>query len=203
MIKQIKNNFTVYSRAVLFLFLFWTVSSFADSPTVELQGIANRMIQSLEANKSRLNDRGVIRGIVNRNLLPYVDLDRMSEAVVKKYWRTATPGQRAEFKKQFASLVTSTYASALASYNKDVVKFFPVNNPNGTFVKVRSVIIRSTGQRIPVSYEVIRSGSEWKVFDFSIENVSMVQSYSAQFAGVLSSSGMNGLLQKLKNHNAR
>lgn len=192
-----KNNF---AKAFLFLFLFWTVSSWAATPVEELQGIANRMIQSLEANKSRLNNRSVIKGIVNRNLLPYVDLDRMSASVVQKYWRSATSAQKSEFKREFAALVTSTYASALASYNNDTVKFFP-SSANGSFAKVRSVIIRSNGQRIPVNYEVERVGNQWKVFDFSIENVSMVQSYRAQFAGVLANSGMNGLLDKLRNHN--
>ena len=66
---------------------------------------------------------------------------------------------------------------------------------------VRSMIIRHTGQKIGVDYNVVRSGDSWKVYDFSIENVSMVQSYRSQFSDVLPQQGMAGLLQRLKAHN--
>ena len=85
------------------------------------------MLSSLAANKSRLGKGDhIIYGIVQRVLIPYVDVDRMSMAVVgRQVWTTATPAQRTEFIKQFTHLVTSTYAAALASYNDDKVQFFP------------------------------------------------------------------------------
>jgi len=68
-------------------------------------------------------------------------------------------------------------------------------------VTVNSIIVRKSGQRIPVNYNLSRVGSSWKVYDFSIENVSMVQSYRSQFSGVLASSGLTGLIQRLSQHN--
>lgn len=174
------------------------------SPVVQLQKVANTMIAKLENNKSRLHNMGVIRGIVNQVLLPNVDLNRMSSSVVGRNWRAASASQRAQFKKEFAYLVTTTYASALSSYNHDRVDFQPVR---GSYearqtMQVNSVIVRKNGQRILISYDVLRSGSQWKVYDFSIDHVSMVQSYRSQFAGVLSNGGMPALLARLKSHNA-
>lgn len=195
------------SISMLFVFLFMiTQTSFAiESPVTQLQKIANKMVQSLEHNKSRLSDFSVIRGIVNRVLLPNVDLTRMSASVVGRPWRTASPSERAAFKKQFAYLVTSTYAAALSSYNQDRVRFFPLREDykKQATVRVRSMIVRANGQRIPVSYNVVRQGNDWKVYDFSIESVSIVQSYRSQFSGVLSSSGLPGLIAQLKRHNNR
>ena len=141
--------------------------------------------------------------IVNRNLLPHIDLNRMSASVVGRYWRKASGSQRAKFKREFSYLVTTTYAAALSSYDGDRVRFYPlrVNYQSRPTVTVRSVIMRRNGQRIPVSYNVVRRGGRWKVYDFSIENVSMVRSYRSQFAGVLSSRGFSGLVQKLRRHN--
>lgn len=187
-----------------FLLLLSVQTCFAiQSPVAQLQGIANHMVQNLEQNKSRLSNFSVIRGIVNRVLLPHVDLDRMSASVVGRYWRAATPAQRATFKSEFSYLVTTTYASALSSYNRDRVQFYPVreNYEGRSTVQVQSVIVRANGRRIPVSYNVVRAGSGWKVYDFSIENVSIVQSYRSQFASVLSSQGMPGLIDRLKRHN--
>lgn len=192
-------------RFVLILSLcVWAQLSFAvTSPVTQLQNIANQMVKSLEQNKSHLSNMNVIRGIVNRNLLPNVDLTRMSASVVGRYWRDASATQKSQFKKEFAYLVTTTYAAALSSYDGDKVQFYPLrgNYAQQSTVSVRSLIVRASGQRIPVDYDLVREGSQWKVYDFSIENVSMVQSYRSQFAGVLSTSGISGLLQQLQQHN--
>lgn len=175
------------------------------SPVTVLNNAANQMLSSLSQNKARLKKGdGVIYDIVNRVLVPYIDVDRMSMAVVgRQYWTTATPEQKSEFITQFNHLVTSTYAAALASYDDDKVQFFPVRGDysSSRTVTVRSVIIRRTGQRIGVDYNVVRSGDSWKVYDFSIENISMVQSYRSQFSDVLAQQGMAGLLKRLKAHN--
>lgn len=180
---------------------------FADvvSPTTQLQQIANRMIAQLESNKSKLHSMGVIRRIVNQTLLPNVDMDRMSSSVVGRDWRTATPAQRAQFEKEFSYLVTTTYASALSSYNGDKVNFQPIRGDyaSSQTLRVNSLIVRPNGQRIPITYDVLRSGNAWKVYDFSIEHVSMVQSYRSQFSGVLANGGMPALLARLQNHNKR
>ncbi len=174
------------------------------SPVTVLNTAANQMLSSLAQNKARLQQDNVIYNIVSKNLLPFVDVDRMSMAVVgRQAWSSATPAQKSEFINQFTHLVTSTYAAALASYNDDKVQFFPLreNYATSRALTVRSVIIRRTGQKIAVDYNVVRTGDSWKVYDFSIENVSMVQSYRSQFSDVLAQQGMSGLLQRLKTHN--
>jgi len=192
------------ARVVLFLSVALPVFAFAlVSPVAQMQGEANRMVSQLAANKSRLSNLNVIRNIVNSTLLPNVDVDRMAASVVGQSWRSATPAQKAEFQKQFSYLVTTTYASALASYNDDKVYFQPIRGDyaDRQTMRISSVIVRKTGQRIPVSYDVVRAGDHWKVYDFSIENISMVQSYRSQFASTLAQGGMPALLNRLRAHN--
>lgn len=189
---------------VLFLLLFLSPFCFAlTSPATQLQGVADRMISQLENNKSQLKSMSVIRGIVNKILIPTVDLNRMSASVVGRDWLSATAAQKAQFKKEFSYLVTTTYASALSSYNGDQVQFYPIrgNYQAQQTLRVNSIIIRKNGQRIPISYDVLRQGNDWKVYDFSIEHVSMVQSYRSQFSGVLAQGGMIALLARLQTHN--
>jgi phospholipid transport system substrate-binding protein len=188
------------------IFLFCVVSPcFAAviSPATQLQDVANKMISQLESNKAQLHNMSVIRGIVNRVLIPTVDMNRMSVAVVGQYWRTATPAQKAQFEKDFAYMVTTTYASALASYDGDVVTFQPLRGDFSSqqATRVNSIIARKNGQRIPITYDVLRKGNQWKVYDFSIEHVSMVQSYHSQFSDVLAQGGMPALLARLQAHN--
>lgn len=197
-----RTNF-LKSIGIILIFCLISPLCFAtESPTTQLQTVANKMISQLESNKSQLNSLNVIRRIVNQVLIPNIDLDRMSASVVGRYWRTATPAQKSEFISEFSYLVTTTYASALSSYNHDKVTFQPSRDDaaNQT-TRVHSMITRANGQRISIVYDVALHGDSWKVYDFSIEHISMVQSYRAQFADVLQSGGMPALLARLKSHN--
>jgi phospholipid transport system substrate-binding protein len=190
---------------IAFLLLIVTPFCFAavESPATQLQQAADQMIAKLESNKSQLHSMHFIRGVVNQVLLPNVDLDRMASSVVGRDWRSATDAQRQQFKKEFSYLVTTTYASALSSYDHDKVSFQPIRGDIASqqTLRVNSMIVRKNGQRIPITYDVSRYGDSWKVYDFSIEHVSMVQSYRSQFSGVLANGGMPALLTRLQNHN--
>lgn len=195
-----------WSFLLVLLFSFNTiVFASVQSPVELLRGVSNHMIAALEQNKSRLGHSDkIIYRIVDNVLVPHIAVNQMAASVVgPRQWKSATSNQRNAFINQFKKLVISTYAAALSSYNGDRVKFYPLraNYRTRNTLTVNSIIIRRSGQRIPVSYNLIRSGSTWKVYDFSIENVSMAQSYRSQFAGVLSQYGMSGLIQRLARHN--
>jgi phospholipid transport system substrate-binding protein len=197
-----KKNFLKSICILLITFFISPLCFAAQTPTEQLQAVANKMISQLEANKTQLNNMNVIRRIVNQVLIPNIDLERMSASVVGNYWRTATPEQKSTFESEFSYLVTTTYASALSSYNNDKVIFPPSRqDASSATSRVNSVIVRANGQRIPITYDVVRHGDSWKVYDFSIEHISMVQSYRSQFADVLQSGGLPALLARLKNHN--
>lgn len=198
------KKFTFKSLATfLFLTLVSPLCFAIASPADQLQQVANNMLTQLKSNQSQLHKMSVIRKIVNQTLLPHVDLNNMSAHVVGNDWRTATAQQKTQFKTEFARLLTSTYAAALSSYHDDIVKFLPLrgNFSNQQSLTVYSNLIRPSGQNIPISYDVNRVANQWKVYDFSIEHVSMVQSYRSQFASVLAQGGMSALLSRMQNHN--
>lgn len=198
----------VWITTLLFAGLMYATTSLAavQSPTALMQNIANSMISYLQKHKSQLRNPNVVHKIVNQALIPHISINRMAAAVVgRQYWLGATKAQRKAFVKGFTRMVISTYSSALASYDGDKVRVYPLRGgyQNRSVVFVNSMIVRLNGQRIPIGYNLVRSGDTWKVYDFSIENVSMVRSYRAQFAGVLSSSGMAGLLNRIASHNRK
>ncbi len=199
-----KLGLKVYLLAVLLMLSTW---AFAGSPTAMLQSVANRMLAQLHKNKSQLRrNPALIHRIVNSVLVPHIDVNRMAGMVVgRQYWYSASPSMRRTFVKQFKQVVVNTYSNALASYNDDKVIVYPLRGGSSgrRIVRVKSVIIRKSGQRIPISYNLINSSGRWKVYDFSIEGVSIVQNYRSQFAGTLSRGGMKALLVKLRSYNRR
>jgi phospholipid transport system substrate-binding protein len=135
---------------------------------------------------------------------PHFALQEMSRIVVgRNAWNAATPDQRMQFAQQFKKLLIRTYSSALASYQDETVKFMPIRGGiSGNRVQVNSVILRQGAPSIAVSYRLIQLGQDWKVYDLSVDGISLVESYRTQFAAQISQGGnLSTLTQKLMQHN--
>lgn len=196
-------NVKLWKYLVSTCLLCCSIASFAaTSPADMLQQVTNQMLTALEKTENR-NTQSIYR-LVQTILLPHVDLNKMSQLVVGKYWSEATPMQQKEFEQQFTYFVTRTYSTALSSYSNQKVRFFPVRGGmSGSRVQVSSVIQQSNGQNIAVNYRMQLENGNWKVYDFSVEGVSLVENYRSQFADTLRTKGLAGLNQQLKSHNSR
>jgi phospholipid transport system substrate-binding protein len=183
------------------LFLVFPAILFAqDSPLPMLQQSAQQIISTLKENKVSLqNNPKVIQDAVQRYLLPNVDVSGMSRSVIgRQAWNAASASERAEFSKAFTQLVIRTYSTPLSKYTDETIKFLPQRSKSeGRFARVDSLIIRSNGQNIPLSYSLINKNGEWKVYDLSVEGVSLLQSFHNQFGQILKNASMGELIQQM------
>ncbi len=201
-LKKIIKSFVFFVLALI------TLSSFANnSPVDVLQSTANKIIAQLQSKKADLRTNPKISySIVNQFLVPLVDQDAMAQAVLgRSVWNNATASQKKEFISQFRILVVRTYAAAIAQFTNESIQFFPIRGDlNGqSIVTVKSQIIRTNAPNVPVSYSVVASGHSWKVIDFSVDGISMVQSFKSQFQNELSAGGLDHLIASLQAHNAK
>lgn len=189
--------------SLLFLsHLLWAQTS----PIPMLQGTADNILAVLDVNQKALKEnKGIIYQAVKKYLLPNVDTVGMSRSVLgRNAWLRASKTQRKAFVQQFTQLVVRTYASPLAEYKKETVRFLPVRGGyNKRFVTVNSVIIRESGAKIPLSYSLVDKKGRWKIYDINVEGVSLLQSYRTQFSEQLQRVSMDKLIQQMKAHNAK
>lgn len=175
------------------------------SPVDFLDGVATRVIKSLERKKGRLTPN-VAYSIVNSIMLPHVDVTGMSRSVLgRDAWNKASGGERSRFSREFTKLVVRTYAKAISKYTDEKVHFYPIrgNWQSQSRVEVKSLVKRSNGPNIPINYRLIRKGSRWKVYDLSVEGVSLVATYRSQFASQVRNGGINNVIKQLQQKNAR
>ncbi|MCD6048008.1 MAG: mlaC [Gammaproteobacteria bacterium] len=185
----------------------------APSPIPLLQNLSNKMISALKQNKaSMIKNPDVVYDIVKKILLPSADLEAMARSALgRDAWMSATKDQQQAFVQAFTDLMVHTYAAGLSSYTDEKVNFDPIRGglqPGQNRVEVNSQIIRTDGPPIPVSYRLIykydKSSGQWNwyVYDFSVEGISMIQSFRSQFAADLSAGmSMDQLTKKLVQHN--
>lgn len=158
------------------------------SPVVVLKRLSKSMLADLKQNQSRLKSSPkLVEQLVRQHVLPIMNVPHMvATALGRQYWRKATPSQRAELSSELTQIIINTYAEAFASYDGDRMRFRRLRGSSyecvGATPAVQSLIVRPSGQRISVSYQLSQIDNKWKVYDFSIENLSIVSNYQQQFS---------------------
>lgn len=188
---------------IIVVMIAWTFSAviWADSPVPMLENAASQILTTLKQNKAQLkNNHQIIHQAVERSLVPIVDVNGMSRSVLgREAWSKASVADKQEFTKEFTQLVIRTYARPLAEYSDETVKFLPVHAATqGRFMRVNSLIVRSNGPNIPLSYSLVSTNGHWKIYDLSVEGVSLLQSFSSQFKQALHNSSMKALIADMR-----
>jgi len=129
------------------------------------------------------------------------DFVTMSKLVLKRDWKRFTPAQRDEFVTEFKEHLSARYGENLGRYENEKVEVTRHQSETNGDVTVETVIRGGRFDGTPVDYR-LRRGSDWRVIDVVIENVSLVSSFRKQFADVLERSGPTGVLERLKKRNA-
>jgi phospholipid transport system substrate-binding protein len=171
------------------------------SPVPMLENSASQILSTLKQNKPNLKkNHQIIYQAVERYLLPNVDVNGMSRSVLgRQAWTKASAADRQEFTQVFTQLIIRTYANPLAEYTDETVKFLPLRGPvDGQFTRVNSIIIRPNGQKIPLSYSLVSKNNNWKIYDLSVEGVSLLQSFRSQFGQILQNSSMQDLISQMR-----
>ncbi len=191
-------------RVIGLIMLMGSAPSWAvQSPQDLVQQTAEQMLDKLRTERQIIDAHpGRIYELVNKIVLPHFDFERMSRWVLGRYWRTATPQQRKEFVEQFQALLVRTYAKSLSSYADNKITYLPFRGtPQQTEVKVRTEVDQPGGFPIPIDYDLYLKGDEWKVYDVTIDGVSLVTNYRTTFANQIRRDGLDKLIASLAERN--
>lgn len=140
--------------------------------------------------------------LVDAKVLPHFDFTRMTTLAVGRYWKTATPAQQQALAKEFRTLLVRTYSSSLAAYKNQTIEYKPLQLQSGdTDVTVKTQVIQPGGQPIPIDYSMEKTAAGWKVYDITVDGVSLVINYRSSFANEIRQSGIDGLVKVLVNKN--
>lgn len=173
------------------------------SPVATVKKAANNVLSALKKNKANLRTNpSYVYKVVNRYIIPHVDVYGMSRSVLgRNAWMKATAQQKKKFSRLFTQLVVRTYSGSLRDYSGETIKFSR-SSGGGKYSKVSSYIVRPNGRNISVKYSLVRKGGGWKVYDMSVEGVSLLQSFRSQFKRELIKGNLNQLIAKLQSRKA-
>lgn len=173
----------------------------AGTPTTTLQATfaqANKIIAD-----PTLEDRPLERIVAIRTLFSKVfDFRGASEDVLGPEWRARTPVEQREFTSIFSGFVQRSFvywlaAAAEISGNGITVSYLgeAVDRDRAA---VRTIIMGRGGRQIRLDHWMVYQGNRWLVRDITIDGVSLITNYRAQFGRVIKASSYRDLVARIQ-----
>ncbi|MEQ8659896.1 MAG: ABC transporter substrate-binding protein [Gammaproteobacteria bacterium] len=175
----------------------------ADDPTAIVQTTTDKVLDRVRADKPALqSDPGKMYDLVSELIFPHFDFGIMSQWVLGEHWSGADDARREAFVEQFRKLLVRTYATALLEFSSQEITYPPVEQKGGGATAVVKQDISQPGSSvIPIVYRLHNKTGDWKVFDVSVDGVSLVKTYRASFGSMIRDGGLDSLIASLDSKN--
>jgi len=127
------------------------------------------------------------------------DFGEMAKRSLGQHWTARTPAERSQFTALFTELMQHSYISKVDQHGGAKMVFLG-ETVDGDYAAVRTTIPLSNGSEMPLEYRMHNAGARWQVYDISIDGISLISNYRAQFNKVIRTASYETLVAKLKSH---
>ena len=181
---------------VFFFFLFsLTGKVFAESAiTQELKQTIDKVIEIVADTNLKKNPQ-LRREKLRQTIGLRFNYSQMVKRSLAKNYKDRTDKEREEFTGLFKKLLENSYASKIENYQNEKINYVD-EKVKGKYALVKTQIVRKDGT-IDVDYKLINEGGEWTVYDFVIEEVSLIRNYRSQFTKIIKTESYSSLVAKL------
>ena len=201
----------MWLRLFLLLPLLWAgalpAAQASVTPPDELvQQTTEEVLAVIRERQDQLdNDPKAVFDLIRERVLPHFDFELMSRFVLARNWRQASESQQQRFVEEFRELLVRTYGTSLSEYSGQEVRYLPMQSSGeeDDRVTVQTEILQQGGPAIPLDYKLHRTDDGWKVYDVVVDGASLVLNYRSQFASEVARSGIDGLIERLTERNAK
>lgn len=171
------------------------------APDVVAQESTTQLLQMLGANHAKYKaDNKLYYKAVNDLVVPLFDVPYIGRLVLGRNGKTATDEQRTRFQNAFKDMLIRSYANAmLDNYDSVKVTWQPLRMAAGaTDVTVSSNLLRAGKQPIPVNFAMRLNGNDWKIYDITVENISLVINFRTQFNEEIKKNGLDSVITRME-----
>lgn len=165
----------------------------------------NDVLTALKSDKDlQAGDAKKLEKLAEEKILPHFNFPHMTQLAVGRNWKDASDAQKTSLTDQFRTLLLRTYSSTLSQYRNQTIDVKPLKAAAADAeVVVKTAVIQSGGQPIPIDYSMEKTPSGWKVYDVLIDGVSLVTNYRSSFNTEIKTNGVDGLIKSLTDRNAK
>jgi len=191
-------------KIIAFMLLLVALPALAAAgPEQLIRETSEKVLAEIKANEDtyKSDPKGVYK-LVNEVVLPHFDFSAMTDLALGKYKDKVNAEQRPIIVEEFRLLLVRTYSSALLEYTDQQLIYLPMEGLEADGkVMVRTEVEQAGGFPIPINYTLRLGEDGWKVFDISVDDVSLVTNYRSSFARAIKKNGVDGLIKTLQDRN--
>jgi len=167
----------------------------ADDPMSVVKVTVNQALDVLRDTSSPLAQRqDKLRQIVAQTF----DFKEMAKSALGYHWKDLTPAQQQEFTDAFVAFIEDSYLSKINDYRGQQVSFLRASNDGPQYAQVNTDIVQPKGDSIHVNYRLLQENGTWRIYDVTVDAISIIQNYRVQFNRVMNSKGYQTLINDLK-----
>ena len=164
-----------------------TIKSSVNQALVVLRDPALKGESAKEVKKARL--RQIFDGTF--------DYAELSRSTLSRNWDKLKPDQQKEFMQLYKTLLEKVYMDTILSYKDQEVAFGKERALRENRVEVDTKLL-SGSTETPINFRMIAKGGGWWVYDFVIENISVVSNYRSQFNRILTKESPESMLEVIR-----
>ena len=181
---------------VLFFFVFSLAENvFAESTiTRDLKQTIDKVVE-IVADPNLKKSPKLRREKLRQTIGVRFNYTQMVKRSLAKNYKDRTDKEREEFTGLFKKLLENSYASKIENYQNETINYLD-EKIKGKYALVKTQIIRKDAT-IDVDYKLINEGGKWTVYDFVIEEVSLIRNYRSQFSKIIKTESYGALVAKL------
>jgi phospholipid transport system substrate-binding protein len=177
-----------------------------EAPDAFMQRLSSDMLDTIRKDPAlKAGDLQKIAALVDNRLIEHINFRRMTASAVGPAWRQATPEQQKRLIEEFKILLMRSYSGALSQIKDNytiVVKPLRVQATDNEVV-IRSEL-RGGPEPVGIDYRLEKTpdtASGWRIYNFNLLGVWLVDNYRSQFAQEINSKGVDGLINTLADRN--
>ncbi len=189
----------------LFLLAGWLIGGVAAPQDAEalMRDITDNIISRLEAEPELREDRAALVDLIEAEVFPHVDFERVARLTLGRHWPQANATQQAQFVDKMKIILVCTYSAAFAAYSDQQVEYLdPRWSEDRDHIEIPVRIMSSGEPPVPVKYRLHLNDGAWKVYDILVEGVSLVANYRSTFRQKLREQDLDALIADLGKRSA-
>jgi phospholipid transport system substrate-binding protein len=167
----------------------------AGDPMAVVKETVNDALAVLRNKQIPANQRREqLKQIVSRSF----DFTEMSRSALGYHWRQISPEQQQEFSQVFTTFIEDSYLAKINDYSGQEVQFVRERNDGPQYAQVATNIVAPGKDPIAVNYRLLIQNGDWKVYDVTVDAISIIANYRNQFNRVINNQGYPKLIADLK-----
>jgi len=180
------------------VFLGMSFCAYGAEPLDILKNSINNVLDILEGPLYKDSTKKELqRKKIRAEIRDVFDFNEIAKRSLARHWKKFTSKQQAEFTELFSEFLEKLYINKIQGYSNEEVLYLGENMTTKPKATVKTQIVTETGE-IPIDYRMIMKKEGWKVYDISIEGVSLVKNYRAQFRKILMKESPDALIKRLE-----